>query len=92
MEFQITHHSGFSAPEDALDLLFARLGLRHDGVSFVKGSSQIRATLLEDLPPTVTRDEREEIGRELVLGIVRQACEGAPELKFAWYAVGPQRR
>jgi hypothetical protein len=91
VQFRITHHSGFAAPTEALDLLCARLGARRDGVSFAKVGGQIRAATQEDAPVSMTRDERLEIGRRAVLELVRDACDGAPELKSDWFAVSPER-
>ena len=90
MKFRITRHSTASPPPDALDLLLARLGTRRDEVSFVRVGSEIRATLHDDdAPVAMTRDERTDIGRRVVLGVVSDICERVPELKFDWYAVGP---
>jgi hypothetical protein len=91
MDFKITHHSGFSVPDNALDLLWARLGSRHDGVSFAKRSAQISASWREEPPVSMMRDEREEFGRRAVLEILSEVCEAAPELKFDWYAVSMSR-
>jgi hypothetical protein len=91
VRFRITHHSGFAAPADALDLLCARLGARRDGVSFVKVGEEIRAVTQEDAPVSMTRDDRLEIGRRTVLDLVRDACDGAPGLKSDWFAVSPER-
>jgi hypothetical protein len=91
IEFRITHHAGYSAPANALDLLWERLGSRYDGVSFAKGSTQIRAKWSGEPPTSMMRDEREDFGRTAVLEIVREVCERAPELKFAWYAVSMHR-
>lgn len=90
MRFRITHHSGFAAPADALDRLSARVGPRRDGVSFAKVGHEIRAMTSEDAPVSMTRDERIEIGRRAVLDLVREVCEGAPELKSDWFAVSPE--
>jgi hypothetical protein len=91
VEFKITHHTGFSAPADALDILWQHLESRHDGVSFAKGSKQIYATWRADAPVSMTRDERDEAGRDAVLAVVRGVCERAPELKLDWFAVSPHR-
>jgi hypothetical protein len=91
VNFKITPHSGYSAPENALELLWDRLGTRQDGVSFAKGLREIRATWGEDVPVAMERDERQEVGRATVLGIVCNVCEQAPELKSDWFAVGPRR-
>jgi hypothetical protein len=91
VQFRITHHSGFAAPTDALDLLCARLGARRDGISFAKVGEQIRAVTEDDAPVSMTRDERFEIGRGSVLELVRDVCDAAPELKSDWFAVSPER-
>jgi hypothetical protein len=91
VQFRITHHSGFAAPADALELLCARLGAGRDGVSFTKVGGEIRAMTQEDAPVSMTRDERLEIGRRAVLELVRDVCDGAPELKSDWFAVSPER-
>jgi hypothetical protein len=90
VRFRITHHSGFAAPVDALDRLWARVGARHDGVSFVRVGQGIRAMTGEDAPVSMTRDERIEIGRRKVLDTLREACDGSPELKSDWFAVSPE--
>ena len=38
----------------------------------------------------MTRDERIEIGRRAVLDVVRETCDGSPELKSDWFAVSPE--
>jgi hypothetical protein len=91
LRFRITLHSGFRPPEDALDLLFAKLGGLRDGVRFSKLTSEIRATL-PDEGGSRERDELEEIGRQQVLDIVKGACERAPELHSDWFAVAAVRR
>jgi hypothetical protein len=90
VQFRITHHSGFAAPADALELLSVRVGASHNGVSFAKVGRQIRAMTPEDAPVSMTRDERIEIGRRVVLDLVREACEGSTELKSDWFAVSPE--
>jgi hypothetical protein len=87
VQFRITPHSGFAPPADALDLLLERLGARRDEVSFAKVGSEIRATTGEDAPVSMTRDERMEIGRRVVLNVVRDVCETVPELRSDWFAV-----
>jgi hypothetical protein len=37
------------------------------------------------------RSVRQEVDRLVVLNVVREVCEEAPELKFDWYAVGVLR-
>jgi hypothetical protein len=91
VQFRITPHSGFSPPDDALDLLLRRLGANRDEVSFAKVGPEIRATTGEDAPVSMTRDERAEIGRRAVLNVVRDVCDGAPELQSDWFAVSSER-
>jgi hypothetical protein len=91
VRFRITHHSGFAAPSDALELLWPRLGVRRDGVSFAKVGREIRAMTEQDAPVSMTSDERLEIGRLAVLAVVREACDGAPGLESDWFAVSPER-
>jgi len=92
VEFRITAHSGSSAstpPANAIDLLWQRLGVSHDEVSFAKVGPEIRATsAVEDAPSSMGRDEHAEMGRRAILEIVRDVCEAAPELEFDWFAVG----
>ncbi len=90
MKFRITPHSAFKAskrPADANDLLWQRLDARHDQVSFAKVGSEIRATWGDDVPSSMESDERAEIGRRVVLDIVREACNGSQGLEFDWFAV-----
>lgn len=87
MQFNITPHSAYDPPADAVELLWQRLGPRRDGVSFARVGAQITARTGEDAPVSMTRDERGEIGRRAVLNAVREVCEGAPELNSDWYAV-----
>jgi hypothetical protein len=91
VRFRITHHSGFAAPPEALELLWAQLGARRDGVSFAKVGRDIRAMTQEDAPVSMTSDERLEIGRRAVLEVVREACDGVPGLESDWFAVSPER-
>jgi hypothetical protein len=87
VNFRITRHSGFSAPENALDLLWERLGSGREGVTFARGGREIRARWGDDAPVSMERDEREEIGRSTVLEIVKDICERTPGLKADWFAV-----
>ncbi len=93
MTFRITHHSGFAAPADALDLLWLHLDCdrddvrNRDGVRFAKVDAELRATWREDAPLSMERPEREEFGRRAVLSILCEVCEHAPELESDWYAV-----
>jgi hypothetical protein len=91
VKFKVTRHSGFGPPADALDLLWQRLGATRDEVSFAKVDGEIRAAWEEGAPASMERAERIEVGRIAVLHIVRDVCEGAPELRLDWYAVSPLR-
>jgi hypothetical protein len=70
-----------------MDLLWQRLGASHDEASFAKVGPEITATWGEDVPVSMERDERAEIGRRAVLDIVIDVCERAPELNSDWFAV-----
>ena len=81
MNFRITRHAGWGAPENALDLLWERLGPRREEASFVRGRSDIRATWGVDVPIAMERDEREEVeveprGRTSRLARARVAHRG----------------
>jgi hypothetical protein len=92
VRFAVTLHSGSSAPADAIELLWKRLeGRRFEEVSFSRSGAFVRALAVEDAPLSMERDERERVGRAAVLGCVQEACEGAPELQYNWFAVSPQR-
>jgi hypothetical protein len=92
VRFAVTRHSGSAAPADAIELLWKRLeGRRFEEVGFSRSGAAIRAVAAEDAPLSMESDERERVGRTAVLGCVQEACEGAPELKYDWFAVGPQR-
>ena len=87
MKFRITRHSGWAAPDDALDRLWERLGARREEVSFTKGREEITATWGTDDPSSIERDEREEAARIAIVEILRDVCEQSPELKSDWFAV-----
>jgi hypothetical protein len=87
VKFRITRHSAFKPPDDAIELLWQRLGARRDEVSFAMVGDEIRASVGEDAPVAMTRDERVEIGRGAILAILLDVCELAPELKSDWFAV-----
>ena len=91
MRFKITRHSGFPAPEDALDQLVQRLGARRNGIAFAKVGAEIWATLEVDAPVSMTHDERADIGRHAVLDVVREICDGTAELQSDWFAVSSER-
>jgi hypothetical protein len=94
MRFRISRHSGRGSstrPADAVDRLWQRLGTSHDQASFGKVGSEIWATWGVDVPTSMEQDERAEIGRRVVLDIVRDVCERSPELEFDWFSVGFDR-
>ena len=87
MKFRITRHASASAPEQAIELLAERIGSKRREATFVRVGREIRANLDRDDPVSMTQDERVDIGRRMVLEIVADVCEHAPELKLDWYAV-----
>jgi hypothetical protein len=91
VRFRITLHSGFNAPDDALDMLAERLGRSRDEASFERRSTDIVATWGEDAPGSMESDERKQLGRVAVLGIVEEICESSPDLKRDWFAVSTSR-
>lgn len=91
MKFKITHHSGFSAPPDALERLFERLPARSDAVSFSKASHGITATWAEDGHGSRPEEELAAIGRLEVLEVVSATCEGDPSLTTDWFAISRLR-
>lgn len=68
-------------------MLWQRLDGNHESVVFAKEGPQIVARIEDDVPVAMTSDERNAIGRGLVLGVVDEVCEGSPELSSDWYAV-----
>ncbi len=91
MRFRISRHSGVTAPEDSLDRLWQKLDADHEDVSFAKVDPFIMATQRDDAPVSMTHDERVDIGRRLVLGVLGDVCERGPELQFDWFAVSSDR-
>jgi hypothetical protein len=89
VQFRITPHSGHDAPPDAIELLWRHLDDRGEEVSFAKVGPEIEADTGEDAV-SMTRDERAGIGRRLILGVLREVCEGAPELQSDWFAVSSE--
>lgn len=88
MDFRITIHSGYNAPAGALARLAEALGARRGAARFAKVGTEIRVSWSADLPISMERDEREEIGRIAILDIVREVCGQAPEqLELRWFAV-----
>jgi hypothetical protein len=91
VKFAITLHSGSGAPDDALELLWARLGSSRDGVRFSQATGEIRASVNEEDFSSMESDIRAHEGRRIVLGILEEVCERDPGLKFEWFAVAPRR-
>jgi hypothetical protein len=92
VKFKISRHSGHQAPAEALDLLWAKLdGNTNRDVRFDRLGSEIRATWKGDAQTSVERKVREEIARRAVFDLLCDICDGSPELKSDWYAVGPLR-
>lgn len=87
MQFRITPHSTYSPPDNALDLLWERLGTRREEVMFERVGVEIRARTGEDAPVSMTSDERAHIGRRAVLAVVGEVCEETPGLNSDWFAV-----
>lgn len=87
VRFRITHHSGHLVPDDALDVLWQRLGAGEHELTFIRVGAEIEVSVEGDAPVSMTHDEREEVGRRTVLGLVLDACEHAPELESDWFAV-----
>lgn len=87
MQFRITPHSAFDPPGDAVERLWQRLGSSREEVSFAKVGEEITARTDEDAPVSMTSDERVEVGRRTVLDVVRDICDGTPDLKSDWFAV-----
>ena len=90
MKFKITIHGHSGAPPDALDLLWEALGTSRDDVRFSRPGLAIIATWMSEAPVTMERDERKEVGRAAVWGIVRDVCEDTAGLRSSWFAVSPQ--
>ncbi|MGH2864342.1 MAG: hypothetical protein ACRDJX_03735 [Solirubrobacteraceae bacterium] len=90
MHFRITPHSAAAPPAGALELLWQHLGATRDEVSFEKVGAEITATTGEDAPVSMTRDERIHIGRHVVLDILTEVCEAAPDLRSDWFAVSSE--
>jgi hypothetical protein len=88
VDFLITLHSGYGAPEGAIERLAEALGPRRGGARFGKVGREIRASWSEEMPISMERDEREELGRLAMLEILRDLCDGSSgELDLRWFAV-----
>jgi hypothetical protein len=91
VNFRITRHTRSGAPNEALQLLFERLGRKRGDARFAIAGREIKAVWGHDAPVAIERDEREEIGRQALLEIVAGVCADAPELELRWFAVSPRR-
>jgi hypothetical protein len=76
-----------SRPADAIELLWARLGANREGTSFAVRGSEIQATWESTATRSMPRAELNEVARAAVLALLREVCDAAPELEFAWFAV-----
>jgi hypothetical protein len=90
VRFAITLHSAVAPPPDAVEWLWQRLGSRRGEVAFSKAGATIRASTEEDAPVSMTRDERSEIGRRVILDVVRDVCDETPGLQSDWFAVSSE--
>ncbi|HEV3045903.1 MAG TPA: hypothetical protein VGY13_00950 [Solirubrobacteraceae bacterium] len=90
MQFRITPHSAVAPPADAIEKLWQLLDSHREGLLFTRQGAEIEAQTEEDPPVSMTRDEREEIGRLAVLRVINDVCDEAPELSEAWYAVSSE--
>ena len=91
MRFRVTRHAAMKPPEGALELLSSLIPKRREDVVFSQIGSEIRARVDRDDCVWMTQDERAEIGRAAVLGVVRDVCDRSSELKLDWFAVSPAR-
>jgi hypothetical protein len=88
VDFRITLHSGYGAPASAIERLAEALGTRRGAARFGRVGREIRASWSDDLPVSMERDEREELGRVAILDILRELCEGSSgNLDLSWFAV-----
>jgi hypothetical protein len=88
VDFRITPHSGYGAPEGAIERLAEALGSRRGAARFGKVGGEIRASWSDELPVSMERDEREELGRVAILEILRELCDGSSgNLDLSWFAV-----
>ena len=63
MKFAITLHSGSGAPDDALELLWARVGPSREGTRFSQAPGEIRASMNEEDFSSMESDIRATMGR-----------------------------
>jgi hypothetical protein len=89
MGFRVMRHAAVTAPDHAMDLLSERIPKRCEDVCFSISGDEIGAILDRDESVSMTRDERVEISRRVVLDVLEEVCERAPELTLDWYAVAP---
>ena len=88
MKFRITPHAGHDAPADAVEKLLAMLSARRSKGRFYKVGNEIRVSWgLDD--GGWDRPERQELEREELLALIREACRNGSGLSADWYAVGP---
>jgi hypothetical protein len=87
VRFRITRHSGYAAPDDAMERLLRRLGHRRNDVTFAIADGQIVASSEQEEGDREDRESRIEVGRRAVFDILDEACRSSPELESDWYAV-----
>ncbi len=87
VNFRITPHAASGAPGDALEMLWQHLDGHYEDVSFVNEGPEIKARIAQDAPIAMTSDEREAVGRRMLLELLREVCERSSELSSDWYAV-----
>jgi len=87
VQFRISPHSAVSPPAGAVELLWKHLGPSREELTFALAGAEIRADTGDDEPVSMTRDERTEIGRRVILTMLSEVCEEAPELQADWFAV-----
>jgi hypothetical protein len=76
-------------PAEAVGMLWRRLGSNHEGASFSRRGSEIRAMWESTASRSIARGELNEIARAAILDLLRDVCDRAPELEFDWFAVSP---
>ena len=89
MKFRITRHSSFRPPNDAIDILWERLGTRRDEIWFSRVGAEIRATWGEEMRDSLARERGAEVGRQEIVELLRDICDRDPALRSDWYAVSP---
>jgi hypothetical protein len=89
MRFRITKHAGHDAPDDAVDQLLATLSDRCGKGRFSKVGREIRVSWGRDDGNGWDRPVRQELEREELLELLREACRTESGLRLDWYAIGP---